>query len=597
MNPPTINPISAKKAYSLDDFAHSRANLSAFSQVHNLYFVASEDLVKVYRPSFPDQTLHLCILLRPPNVGHLSGFINEIKPHCINHLIVSFLGNREILLLACDDGDVCSWWTDHIEYVTAHISQNPSNSASYAEVAYNLVPAIEPWFKECVKKSAWGLAVHSEARKIAVTSNSHSVCVFEFALHEEVSEKGLDPSQLRRYRDKKIWLPDSGNNLPCVSFCNTGHDPTGRYLVSGDIDGRALLWDLETACLVEAWNAHYCIQPEDGTDCPCLNRNDHRFPHAVWGLYWIDLRSFPLKESLSDTPLTATHIDLSSQDPPPRSSKTWRLLEPEGSERHIFSSNNPTSGSVSNNILVHSPLDSPEEDSDYDDNEDDDEDDYLDPQILPNYVLSPSLEPLETEMPFVISRDRSAAQEDAYHALNIPPLPFLQISAEQIWLDPERCPSRTTCDTTFAMTYPLRQFIAQPHYHGRFFSNTYLMYSRVQNRMILHAFIPELGIFIVGAPVGRCAIISLYYNVAPDGRKVYGMSLDAVLPFEEQEWARERPAQLLMGLAVAPMQGDQNIQMVKDRTWRLLLHYEDHTILSYEIGRGVIGSRKQLDII
>jgi hypothetical protein len=263
-------------------------------------------------------------------------------------------------------------------------------------------------------------------------------------------------------------------------------------------------------------------------------------------------------------------------------------------------SENSASPSESDIISLHPPPDLPEEenneeeeDSDYED----DEEDELDPPILPNYVLSPSLQPQATEISFVISRDREAAQIDVDCTLNLPPLPFLQISSEQIWLDPERCPSRTTCDTTSALTYPLRQFIAQPHFYGRFFSNRYLMYSRVQNRMILHACIPELGLVIVGAPVGRCVILSLHHNIAPNGKKMYSMVLDAILPFEEQELARERPAQLLMGLAVAPMQGAHAKQMVRDRTWRLLLHYEDNTILSYEIGRGVIGSRKQLDII
>src|ERR1700753_509445 len=191
MNPPTITPISVKKASSLDIFAHSRANLTTFSQVHNLYFVASEDLVKVYRPAFPDQTLSLCLILRPPNVGRREGYISQTRPHCINHLIVAFLGNREILLLACDDGDICSWWTDHIEYAVS----NPRTSF------IRLSPVVEPWFKECVNISAWGLAVHTEARKIAVTSNSHMVCVFEFALHKEDIGTNPDPTQLRRYRD------------------------------------------------------------------------------------------------------------------------------------------------------------------------------------------------------------------------------------------------------------------------------------------------------------------------------------------------------------------------------------------------------------
>jgi len=116
--------------------------------------------------------------------------------------------------------------------------------------------------------------------------------------------------------------------------------------------------------------------------------------------------------------------------------------------------------------------------------------------------------------------------------------------------------------------------------------------------MIFHQVIPEIGVIIAGAPAGRAAILSLHHKVTGEGKKVYSMNLDAIVPFEDQELARIRPASFLMGLAVSPMQGDKHLRKGgRSRSWRLFLHYQDCTILSYEITRDVVGASKEhLDI-
>lgn len=34
-----------------------------------------------------------------------------MTPHCVNHLTIGNLGNYEILLMSCDDGDVLAYYT------------------------------------------------------------------------------------------------------------------------------------------------------------------------------------------------------------------------------------------------------------------------------------------------------------------------------------------------------------------------------------------------------------------------------------------------------------------------------------------------------
>ena len=118
-------------------------------------------------------------------------------------------------------------------------------------------------------------------------------------------------------------------------------------------------------------------------------------------------------------------------------------------------------------------------------------------------------------------------------------------------------------------------------------------------RCCMHAQVPSLGIVIVGNQKGRVAILSLRksrreLDIAIKGRKnepvnvkgqklVYSMELVYMLPFASQERAGNRPMAALHGIAVSPVQGSS----VADGggRWRLLIMYQDHTVLSYEIAR------------
>jgi hypothetical protein len=111
------------------------------------------------------------------------------------------------------------------------------------------------------------------------------------------------------------------------------------------------------------------------------------------------------------------------------------------------------------------------------------------------------------------------------------------------------------------------------------------------DRLNMLAAIPELSLVLVASQVGRVALFTVTRLVDRFTRAGHSvaMRLDLILPFKSEETQeRIRPTHGLMGIAVAPMQGERKRGAKTGegpRRWRLMLHYFNHTILSYEISR------------
>ncbi len=250
--------------------AQYRNNLTALSQCHNLLFLAYTDTIQVYQPQFPTQLISSKPQLefRLPTTQHgLAGYIDPGHPHAVNHLVVGDLGEEEILLATCDDGDVVAYSTRHI-LNAIEVEQ---------EIELLLFEHVRPFFKRNVGMSAWGLALHKAARLIAISSNTKQIVVFAFAIGQRSSSDGLnspadvsiddldtDPGSVDwervatgspdfRSRNQEIVLKGHSHNIPSIAFCNTKDDPTGRYLASTDISGSTYVWDIwKGAILIKA---------------------------------------------------------------------------------------------------------------------------------------------------------------------------------------------------------------------------------------------------------------------------------------------------------------------------------------------------------
>jgi hypothetical protein len=113
-------------------------------------------------------------------------------------------------------------------------------------------------------------------------------------------------------------------------------------------------------------------------------------------------------------------------------------------------------------------------------------------------------------------------------------------------------------------------------------------------RLNMNASIPSLGVVIVASQKGRALILSLtkmtpstkfppsLKDFSCQNKSVYGMKVEAILPFAEQERQNQRSGYPLHGIAASPLQGCEG---KRSGRWRLMMMYQDHSILSYELSR------------
>jgi hypothetical protein len=259
--------------------ARWRLNLTALSQVYNLYFIAFRNQIHISRPRScvshqlpPTPDLVLTPLASPMSLL-VGGYLDRHFPHQVNHLIVGDFGHEEILLLAYDDGDVIGYFTKHIEDEILRREEWPPVAPQ----------TLSPCFHSNVGKSAWGLAVHKQSRLIAVGSNAHVATVFVPALTghsynhipglhhksfyrtfikdhrgvpgpmvglcEDNTVDGIAIEDLMRRRDAnwKIILETgpAGDNIPNLAF-GSDEDGNAEKIVAVDVAGNIWVMDIWT---------------------------------------------------------------------------------------------------------------------------------------------------------------------------------------------------------------------------------------------------------------------------------------------------------------------------------------------------------------
>ncbi|CAD6579299.1 MAG: hypothetical protein ASARMPREDX12_009120 [Alectoria sarmentosa] len=339
---------SSKEDVKAPSIAMFRNNLSALSQYRNLLFVAYVDEVYVYTPGFPEQTIAIkpeLVIDLPRSRPDLRGYLDPSRPHAVNHLIVGDIGNEEILVVACDDGDVISYTVRSIclaidegaKTVFAPDPYEDHKLKRYRQSGWiNLIlPVVDPhrtpgfrvlaaWFHENVGASAWGLATHKRAKLLAVSSNTKEINIFAPALWQDsLSERqgngNMDwnrafhsPSAsetMERYttwwtrkliaqRDRslgrKVTLSGHVAHIPNIAFFDNDLDPDGSYLASTDIDGCTLIWDI--------WG-----------HAPILESSANAWPNVRgWGVACLDPQTSRLSEGPINTFGCACCVDGSS---------------------------------------------------------------------------------------------------------------------------------------------------------------------------------------------------------------------------------------------------------------------------------------------
>jgi hypothetical protein len=268
-------------------FSPWRCNLTALSQKYNLYFVATVDSIAVFVPEFPYQKLGTkpALVITPSLANpNAKGYIDKDSPHAINHLLVGDLGNEEILLVARDSGNIDAY---HTRGIKDAINKEPYRFSKEGHADF---VGLRAFFSQWVHRSAWGLAIHKEARMIAVSANRDprfnaedphaKITVFAFALSgareaELVNDSDEDQESSAADSEWRTWRPDSvlwdqripprnhnykivldeghHNNIPSISFSNTIEDQMGMWLFSTDIEGDMIAWNVWKKEIVNCW--------------------------------------------------------------------------------------------------------------------------------------------------------------------------------------------------------------------------------------------------------------------------------------------------------------------------------------------------------
>ncbi|KAI4731082.1 hypothetical protein E4T49_01210 [Aureobasidium sp. EXF-10728] len=620
-------------------------NATGLSHVYNLYLVAYVDSIYVYEPQFPSQSIeqepalvvHTDKKLKTPEEQRLYGHYADHGTRAINKLLVQLLGNEEVVAVVRDDGDVEAYYTRHI--------YNAIEKRAYHDSTLGILSTdIRPFFHRSVGLSAWGLAIHSTARMIAVSANTHETTVFTFALTDGVSDdedifpdedevyyhgmSGVVPPNDRRKNDVRILAHSGGtDNLPDIAFCNTGHDPVGRWLLTAGLLGRVAAWDIHSLQLNQivstALSPPIFRIPKDNFD----GRN------GVWGLLFLDPLSFRTTDTIEEAlgvPSSHVGVDLERE----KDNAIWDLgktvdcighvrrpFKDVGSPVVVSNGNyacplelarhgtpGPSTTTPVRRTNVDVDRSSEEEDGEEEGEESNDENHQWDSDDSDDGTGYDSAEDTHVTFPrpdgtmWQIAKPKPAARFSRGESMcGDLPCPILQLSFKDIYLYQPATSSKAWDHLPIPSTRRLFQQEVPVAFDPG---------STKFGRINMYAQIPSLGIVIIATQQGRVAVLSLtqtvtrmldYEKVKPNHpslersrmeKRIYGYRVDHILPLASQEEAGHRPKAGIHGIAVGPVQGTENLEDGLKR-WRLLVHYQDLSVLAYEIGKP---SRDQLDL-
>lgn len=132
---------------------------------------------------------------------------------------------------------------------------------------------------------------------------------------------------------------------------------------------------------------------------------------------------------------------------------------------------------------------------------------------------------------------------------------------------------------------------------GNFHQRSLRPFFRATSRLSLIAHIPELSLVVVGSPIGRVLLVTPTKLGSPITSKTpwkcwhHGLRVEYVLPRQSDEEEFRPVLRPLHGLAVGPLQsneksgGDMTNGTTTPQRFRLMLHYRNHDIFTYELMR------------
>ncbi|KAK0662047.1 CRT10-domain-containing protein [Cercophora samala] len=590
-----------------------RCNLTALSQRYNLYFAAYQDKIYVYQPRRAPRILPPpCLILHPAATKQAALYPGELDrkfPHQINNMIVGNLGNLEIVLFACDDGDVGAYYTHTLVH---WIKTHPKHDGTGPLPRYASKPRM--FFHDNVTLSAWGLAIHQQSRLIAVGSNRHEATVFAFALSrqdqtdaaDELDESpelwtGQTALQLQKHfqsrtRTWKITLPlgISGHNIPSVSFLDDEHGNADK-VAAIDIWGVVWLldiWKIGTGPVVipatndlHRYVRGWCVMifPDsafkptksirEALGLPAKEVYQHKpaVLDSTCGLYYIKDLAVNVNDMIRSRPYSNSNIYEKLHNSSTGASRDTPALSEEGTsslssewESVSGASDSEDDGSILPNMAPNPQMDTTNSrtrwgplnrssNSRSTQIKDLSDEVQLRREIVPisGETPDPAKPPLTHQALLRICNDRQKRAELA-RADDTSSLPknycLLRTSAADLELVPFDRTSRRLAFRHILTFLPPQPGLVPSHQAYHSFSQ--MRSERIH--MMLH--VPELFLVVLGSEVGRVALVTL----TKTGKVVHGAPLrrgfrvDCVLPRKGEEQKKVRPWCGLVGIAMSP---------------------------------------------
>ncbi|TPX31217.1 hypothetical protein SeMB42_g07794 [Synchytrium endobioticum] len=191
--------------YLSAQFVAWRMNLIAFSRNDpTVFFVAELDTICCFRIGHEHHHPFRRLGAPPDGAADIARRIP------INSILVASLGSAEVLVSVDEAAQVRVWRTSALDKTPISLT---------------------------VDESAWGIATHAKRHLLAVSTNAHTITVFDMA--ECGRSLGTDG------RTSKLLLKGHANNIPSICF-----SPCGKSLVSASIDQTCKIWDLKTGNII-----------------------------------------------------------------------------------------------------------------------------------------------------------------------------------------------------------------------------------------------------------------------------------------------------------------------------------------------------------
>ena len=381
------------------------------------------------------------------------------------------------------------------------------------------------------------------------------------------------------------------SNIPTVSFCNTLEDREGNYLISADIQGLLCVWNLKNFVI------DHIFKPK-----PDAQTMLNPWNQMGWAVHWLDPRAFRKCEGMGaflpgscilDTPPSEEQRSVIMLPAATEAiTHTWRFQRSRANARESFLTfDNMTDTGHKAGPGLGANFGSDELLSTEDPTV---RERAIERRGKGRYVWrGGKLHPLESKY----FEDSSGNGTFCYDFGNAPKFDWpslwprrnifsLKDADTNITAGPPSCPLLYLRPSFWSLFQsPKFGLMTRDHPYTVLMEPLEQKVYGLDMRRQLHRpnltfQIPELGIVLVGSPIGRVAVLTLnkltsnpFSSTAI--KPLYTMRLDRVLPFPMQEKLGERPPQSLVGISAGPVQGSLNNEGSENvdvtRRWRVSL--------------------------